>query len=571
MKFRIRYTADSKNGREFKVVLDQILADLSQAGAPESRMYRYDNDHMVIEIIIEGERVRVELEPKIPLILEKTIFDHEYFYDDTCRIFLNGYQSWTETREYEITEKVHNINRLPAGIKDRFHFEAYGDPWFYHYRDDVWHGYTYSYVENEAKECDFIGSLNEENAFLIINHEAKNNVIRLESDIYGKAVRDRFTLFDFVNYKGTVKDCLHKYFANYGKCDAPELRGYTSWYKHYQNIDEEKMYEALAGIDSDNYELFQIDDGFETFVGDWLDIDEKKFPNGLEPIVEAVHAKGLKAGIWLAPFVAETKSRLYREHPEWIMKRDSKEVFAGCNWSGDVALDIRNREVQEYIKRCLRYYSELGFDFFKLDFLYAAALGTGDTWDGKSDGDGKYTRAEIMRMAMKGIRETIPDKIILGCGVPISSAFNLVDYCRVGPDVSLKFNDVAYMRFMHRERISTRTTLQNTIFRSGMDGTVFRCDPDVYLLRDNDINLSKAQRETLILINHLCGSVYMTSDNVKEYDEEKRKLLDRARELARAKLVSVSKKNKFVSIVYELDGQEHELAYNTWKGVLVNG
>ena len=532
-----------------------------------------ENEDLSLEITQQGERITVTVHSKKKIMLHSVTGTEAYEFPEGSSMFLNGYQSWTETREFDLAESVHNMNRLPKVLKERFHFEAYGDPWFYKYEKQAFHGYTYAYIKRPDGSAALTGSLNEERAYLIISYDKRENTVSIRSDCENRLLEagNAFTAIDAVHYEGTVREVLLRYFENYGTCSRPRLRGYTSWYLHYQDINEEKIEAALAGIDSDNFDLFQIDDGFETFVGDWLDIDEKKFPNGLEPIVEAVHAKGLKAGIWLAPFVAETKSRLYREHPEWIMKRDSKEVFAGCNWSGDVALDIRNREVQEYIKRCLRYYSELGFDFFKLDFLYAAALGTGDTWDGKSDGDGKYTRAEIMRMAMKGIRETIPDKIILGCGVPISSAFNLVDYCRVGPDVSLKFNDVAYMRFMHRERISTRTTLQNTIFRSGMDGTVFRCDPDVYLLRDNDINLSKAQRETLILINHLCGSVYMTSDNVKEYDEEKRKLLDRARELARAKLVSVSKKNKFVSIVYELDGQEHELAYNTWKGVLVNG
>lgn len=572
MKFRIRYAADSREHLEFKADLSGLSFEMSQRtqNAPELKL-NYGNEHLSVDIICVGERVKVILTAKVPIIIEKSVFDHIYHYDETCRIFLNGYQSWTETREYEITEKVHNMNRVSKKLKDKFHFDAYGDPWFYRYRDDLWHGYTYTYVENAAKECDFIGSLNEENAYLIVNHEAKSDVIRLETDVAGRAVEDSFVLFDFVNYHGTVKDCLRKYFANYGVCRAQKLRGYTSWYKDYQNISEEKMLKALEGIDSENYDLFQIDDGYETFVGDWLDIDKNKFPNGLKPIVDRIHDKGLKAGIWLAPFVAETKSRLYREHPDWVMRRDGNEVFAGCNWSGDVALNIRKREVQDYIRETLSYYAQMGFDFFKLDFLYAAALCAGNTVDGESDGDGQFTRAEIMRLAMKGIRDVIPDKLILGCGVPLSSAFNLVDYCRVGPDVSLKFDDTLYMRFMHRERISTKTTIQNTIFRSGMDGTVFRCDPDVYLLRSNDISLNAAQREALLMINHLCASVYMTSDNVNEYTDEKLALLEKARKLSEASMVSVSKKGRYVSIVYELDGEEKVLNYDTRKGVLVNG
>jgi len=569
MKFRIRYTANSQQHREFKVDLAEIVTDL--AGGSIDKTYNYGNEDLSIDISCAGERVSVMLGAKTPVTIEKSVFDHEYEYDETCRIFINGYQSWTETREYTTKEKVHNLNRLPRSLKEKYHFEAYGDPWFYRYQDDLWHGYTYTYVENDKKECDFIGSLNEENAFLIVNHEPWKKVIHLESDAAGKVVDDSFKLFDFVNYHGPVKDCLRKYFGNYGKCTAPKIKGYTSWYKDYQNINEAKMLDALEGIDKEHYDLFQIDDGYETFVGDWLDIDKTKFPNGLKGIVDKVHTKGLKAGIWLAPFVAETKSRLYREHPEWVLHRNGREVFAGSNWSGDVALDVRKREVQDYIRETLSFYAEQGFDFFKLDFLYAAAMCAGDTVDGENDGDGQFTRAEIMRLAMKGIRDILSDKLILGCGVPLSSAFNLVDYCRIGPDVSLKFDDAVYMRFMHRERVSTKTTIQNTIFRSGFDGTVFRCDPDVYLLRDNAISLNKKQREALIMINHLCGSVYMTSDNVKEYDDEKKALLAKAEKLIDAEIVSVSKKGRYVSIVYKLDGEEKELTYDTRKGVLING
>lgn len=316
---------------------------------------------------------------------------------------------------------------------------------------------------------------------------------------------------------------------------------------------------ALDAIDADHFDLFQIDDGYETFVGDWMDIDPQKFPHGLAPLVEKIHAKGLKAGIWLAPFVCETKSRIFKEHPDWIYRENGQPVFAGSNWSGDVVLDLRLPEVQDYIKKCLDYYQELGFDFFKLDFLYAAAL--------IREGRG-YTRAQIMRKAMEGLREILSDKLILGCGVPLSSAFGLVDYCRIGPDVSLIFDDVFFMRAMHRERISTKNTLQNTIYRSHMDGYVFRCDPDVFLLRDDNIKLSDEQKKALVMINHLCGAVFMTSDNVGQYDEEKRALLLQAQKLQDAQIIGIEKSGDLITIRYLSDGTEGALKYNRQKGVL---
>lgn len=527
----------------------------------EKRAHGPENEDLKLTLSQSEERTTITLTAKRPITLVTSSFELPYEFFAGDKLYVNGYQSWTDTREYELSDYIHDLKKVPAFIRKRFHFDNYGDAWFMDYQKDNFHSFTYAYRKKKNGESDLIGSLNEANAFLIIHYKKEEDILSIRSDCTYKYVEKEFCLYDFVCYQGSPKEVLAKYFANYGTCTAPPVRGYTSWYLHYQKIDEEKILTALAGIDKEHFDLFQIDDGYETFVGDWLDVDPVKFPHGLQPVVSRIHAKGLKAGIWLAPFVCETKSRLYREHPEWLYREKGKEVFAGSNWSGDVVLDIRLPEVQDYIKKCLTYYVESGFDFFKLDFLYAAAL--------IHEGSG-CTRAEIMRRSMEGLREILGDKLILGCGVPLSSAFNLVDYCRIGPDVSLIFDDSFYMRKMHRERISTKNTLQNTIFRAHMDGSVFRCDPDVFLLRDNDIHLSKEQRRSLVMLNHLCGSVYMTSDNVATYDEEKRAVLKEARKLSEAEIVDIDKQGDQISIRYELDGKTETLIYNTKKGILLS-
>ena len=529
----------------------------------EKRTSERDNEDFTLNVTRDGERFRAVLTAKRPLTLVTVSFKKTYQYRKDDQIFLNGYQSWTDTREFSPNEQVHSIERLPGALKKRFHFDRYGDSWFWQYHRDSMHSFTYSYVRRASGKADFIGSLNDENAWLIIHHKVKENEMSIRSDVDGRVVTDSFVLYDFVAYSGDVQENLKKYFSNFGPCTAPPIRGYTSWYLDYQDISESSMREALSGIDSNSFDLFQIDDGYETFVGDWMDIDAMKFPEGLAGLVDEIHAKGLKAGIWLAPFVCETKSRLYAEHPDWLCKKDGEIIFAGCNWSGDAALDVTKPEVQEYLRKCLTFYKDMGFDFFKLDFLYAAVFS-------HKEGSG-LTRAEVVRRAMEGLRAILGDKLILGCGVPLSSAFGLVDYCRIGPDVSLRFDDVPYMRLMHRERISTKVTLQNTIYRSAMDGSVFRCDPDVFLLRDDHISLSKEQRRALVMLNHLCGSVYMTSDKVGEYDDEKRALLAEAQALSGAEIKDIQKNGRQITICYEKDGNEEKLVYDSQKGVLIHG
>ena len=532
------------------------------AGGVEKTSSETENEDYSLIEEKEGARTTVTMRVKRPVTLLEASFKRRYTYLADDSIFLNGYQSWTDTREFGMNETLHNMNRLPKKLKDKYHFENYGDAWFIHYDKDSFHSFTYSYVRHADGTADLVGSLNENNAYMIISHRLDQSAMQFYSDCENRKVEDSFVLFDYAAYRGEARKIQEKYFAWYGPCEAEPIRGYTSWYLDYQDISEKKIFAALSGTDPADFDLFQIDDGYETFVGDWLDVDPAKFPGGLQWIVDSIHGKGMKAGIWLAPFVCEVKSRLYREHPDWIYTENGEEVFAGCNWSGDVVLDVRKREVQDYIRECLEYYVNLGFDFFKLDFLYAAALIREDC---------DLTRAEIMRKAMEGLREILGDRLILGCGVPLSSAFGLVDYCRIGPDVSLKFDDAAYMRLMHRERVSTKVTLQNTIFRSAMDGYVFRCDPDVFLLRDDHIKLSKKQRKALLLINHLCGSVYMTSDRAGEYDEEKKELMARARTLSGAKVTDVRRDGHRITVFYELDGKEDILVYDTEKGELIDG
>ena len=136
--------------------------------------------------------------------------------------------------------------------------------------------------------------------------------------------------------------------------------------------------------------------------------------------------------------------------------------------------------------------------------------------------------------------------------------------------MSLKFDDVWFMKYLHRERISTKVTLQNTVFRSFLDGCFFGCDPDVFLLRDENISLSPEQRRALVTLNALFGSVMMTSDNVADYDEEKKKILSEALDLFRKeKSVSYSRIGDVITIKCTTDGGERIFRYDTERGVLL--
>lgn len=523
-----------------------------------------DTEDFSLEFAETENRHAVTLTAKKDItLLEYKEYSHDCFEnkkaDKKQKYFINGYQSWTDTKEFYANEKEHNLNKIPQKVIDKFAFDRYGDSLFYDYKSENLHGYDVFYTKGKSNL--FIASLNQNNAYLIIELERSTGKISLIGNVKGKVLKagETFTLADYIYYFDIEKG-INSLKEHIGNKPPEKIFGYTSWYNYYQDINENIIMRDLESLD-ERFNLFQIDDGYETFVGDWLDVDSKKFPDGLGNIVDAIHKKGYLAGIWLAPFVAEEKSRLFGEHPDWF-KKDKNGNFVKCggNWSGFYALDLENSQVKEYIKTCLQTYSDMGFDFFKLDFLYASSL---PEYYGK-------TSSEVATTAYKFLREVLTDKLILGCGATLSNACKLFDYMRIGPDVSLKFDDAFYMRFMHRERVSTKTTLQNTIYRSFLNGIYFGNDPDVFLLRDDNLSLSKEQRKALTTINALFGSVMMTSDNISEYDSEKKELVSAALELFNdAKVVSFERKGKIIDIVYSLDGKDRLIKYNTEKGVLI--
>ena len=122
--------------------------------------------------------------------------------------------------------------------------------------------------------------------------------------------------------------------------------------------------------------------------------------------------------------------------------------------------------------------------------------------------------------------------------MPLGSAFGKVDYCRIGCDVGLDYDDKLYMRIIHRERVSTKYSMRNTVFRRQLSGRAFWNDPDVFLLRHDNISLTWEQRETLATVNSQFGGVLFTSDDVSGYDEKQQDVLARTLSGERAKTVS---------------------------------
>ena len=477
----------------------------------------------------------------------------DLYVSDDEKIFMNGYQTWTNCPEYNKNDKIRGLHGVPKFVVDKFSFDRYGDYHFVDYpnRTGITHGFSWCYFR-KGDRFRLIASLDEKPGYTMFRYDSNARKLTIERDCAGMTCEGKFHAFDLYFAEGSEDQVFDGWFAAMGipAPTASPLKGYSSWYNRYEDITEESIDTDLEGCKTllSAGDLFQIDDGWEPAVGDWLETDKKKFPNGLKPLADKIHETGFIAGLWLAPFVCREGSQVMREHPDWLLKVNGKPWSCGSNWGGFYSLDIDNPEVMEHLRKVFdRVLNEWGFDLVKLDFLYGAA----------PFGTENESRAGRMIRAMDFLREVCGDKLILGCGVPVMPAFGRVDYCRVSCDVGLDWDDKLYMRMFHRERVSTKQAIENTIFRRQLNGRAYLSDPDVFFLREDNLKLTTAQKFLLAKVNALLGGVLLISDDPASYSEKQREIYQKAVHLRSAENIKADPDAHCIR--YTLDGKQKVL------------
>jgi len=144
-----------------------------------------------------------------------------------------------------------------------------------------------------------------------------------------------------------------------------------------------------------------------------------------------------------------------------------------------------------------------------------------------------------------------------------SGAFGKVEFCRIGPDIDLQWDNKLYRKIAHRERPSTLNAIQNTIGRYHLDRLAFINDPDVFLLRSTNLKLSKHEKFTLILANTTLGNVLFTSDNLSEYTEDQWKLYLSIFPHSAKKINAIRKRGKITEVNFSIDTKQYTALFNT--------
>ena len=531
----------------------------------------YSGPHFSVITVNDESGVKLTLIPSRPITLISASLEVWHEYEKNEKFFVNGYQSWTTSGEMS-AEDIYRGTTPLAGVTKYTKDMAItsGDYAFTRYepRPGFFHSFTYTYLRR-GDEFEFFGSLSERNGYTVFYSDMEKHIFSVEKDVEGLTISEPYEMFDIVRFVGGYDEVFDKYFAAMSlpaKKRVDRLMGYTSWYNYFQKIDENIILRDLKGLSRarESVNIFQIDDGYEPFVGDWLDYNGKDFPNGMKTIADAVHREGYLAGIWLAPFnVQRGKSRILKEHPDWLIRNPDGKPQLGCvAWGGAYTLDIYNPEVREHLKKVFdTVLNDWGYDMVKLDFLYSQC---------RTPRDNK-TRGTIMCEAMDFLRECVGDKLILGCGVPLGPAFGVVDACRISCDVDLSYGGKFYNSMsINNELPSAQNAINNSMFRRHLNGRAFLNDPDVFFLRDHNLTFTWEQKLLLAKINNLFGRVLFVSDDAGEYSEAELKVLKETFRESDAKILDVKCVGARADGNYEIkfieNGEEKLLYFNLFTG-----
>ena len=144
---------------------------------------------------------------------------------------------------------------------------------------------------------------------------------------------------------------------------------YNCWEAIYfdHNIDQLKEIATLAS--EIGAERFVLDDGWfkgrnsaNSSLGDW-EVDKKKYPKGLMPLISHIHSLKMTFGLWFEPEMVSPDSNLYRQHPEWIMGH--KDQALGRD---QLVLNISIKDVEDYLfEKISALLTEYPIDYIKWD------------------------------------------------------------------------------------------------------------------------------------------------------------------------------------------------------------
>jgi len=455
----------------------------------------------------------------------------------------NGYQSWSTARSYRLKEKPlrpwlqlvslasSNMANLPSNTPGNLSSEMY------------------SVISNLANGDAFIvGQCAPFNHFFYIRLKVSTlprtrSYFELVFDFGRKMLLpgETIKLDGIIMAIGTISELEENYFDYVKKTmgikiPKTNVRGWCTWYQYFNRIKPDDIYKNLEVFDRHNVpiDFVQLDDGYQKKVGDWLNLTPQ-FNGEMKKLADRIRKSGYKPGIWIAPFIADISSELVKIHPEYILRNEyGKPLVAGYNplWPGKFyyGLDITNPRFKEYIKHVIDIMvHEWGFEYLKLDFLFAGCL------RGGTHHNLELSRSEVLKSGIEMIRKVAGKKNSTGwLRYAFINRIGQVNAMRVGPDTAPYWKKMVGAFLQTGAMIGARNSLRNFMVRSLMHKRLWLNDPDCIMIRKSGTRLNENERLLQINAIIISGGILLFSDDFTSFDDEQFDEIDQINEMSEA-------------------------------------
>jgi alpha-galactosidase len=175
---------------------------------------------------------------------------------------------------------------------------------------------------------------------------------------------------------GGASRLLHRFEIAHILPQAPDPKPrpviYNSWEATEFKVDEPGQVALAEKAASIGIDRMVMDDGWfgqrkddHAGLGDWY-VNPEKFPHGLKPLIDKVHALGMDFGLWVEPEMINPDSDLYRKHPDWVLNFPGRPRSESRN---QLVLNLARADVRDYIEGFLdKLLTENDIAFLKWDY-----------------------------------------------------------------------------------------------------------------------------------------------------------------------------------------------------------
>jgi alpha-galactosidase len=112
---------------------------------------------------------------------------------------------------------------------------------------------------------------------------------------------------------------------------------YNTWEPFLRGINSRVASDLIKTAGRMGLDIFTVDDGWQAEYGE-NDINLQAFPGGLDEIQRAVEGEKMRLGLWAPLAAISTKTKVYREHPEWVCRDEQGQPKLSGTAAGESAV-----------------------------------------------------------------------------------------------------------------------------------------------------------------------------------------------------------------------------------------